>query len=235
MRYFLFFLILTVTGCSGQQTSDQQTTIDTAKLFNPNGHPDNSGANDMNMFKRAVGVVQQGYAIKLNDKETDVETLNEVESFIVSNKEAVKKDLFYILMDSTTDFKRTLSVINILTKNQITNYKVINIQKYFTPAEPVTIQTPSTVISTHIENDSSYFAITILNNGIDVKLFGQETKLKNTIELDNFIANHKADISTKKISIISSSNLKYDKFKPVIEILKKHEYYKYNLVTNSSQ
>jgi hypothetical protein len=68
-----------VTGCSGQQNSDQQIKIDTVKLFNPNGHPDNAGASDMDMFKRSIAVVQQHYAIILNDKETDFETLSEVD------------------------------------------------------------------------------------------------------------------------------------------------------------
>lgn len=229
MRYILFAFILTATGCSGQQTADQQTKIDTAKLFNPKGHLDNSGASDMNMFKRSIAIVQQGYAMILNDKETNVEALTEVEKLIVSNKEEIKNDLFYVLMDSTTDFKRTLAVIDILTKNQITNYKVINIQKYFTPPEPATIQTPTSVIFTYDENDSTYFSITILDNGIDVRLFGQETKLKTTNDLDTFVAAHKQDI--KKIIIITTREVPDNKFKPVLEVLKKHEFYKYNLVT----
>ncbi|MBN8673218.1 MAG: hypothetical protein J0L56_03725 [Chitinophagales bacterium] len=229
MRYFLFFLVLIVTGCSGQQNTDKQSKIDTVKLFNPNGHPDNAGASDMNMFKRSIAVVQQGYALILNDKETDVEALTEVEKLIVSNKEEIKKDLFYVLMDSTTDFKRTLAVIDILTKNQVANYKVINIQKYFTPPEPVTIQTPTSVVTTYNENDSTYFSITILDKGIDVKLFGQETKLKTTNDLDTFVTAHKQDI--RKIIIITTREIPDNKFKPVLEVLKKHDLYKYNLVT----
>src|SRR5215207_6769676 len=108
MRYFLFFLVLTVTGCSGQQTSDKQTKIDTAKLFNPNNHPD-GGAKDLNMFRSAIAVVQNGYTITLNDKKTDFGTLAEAESFVITNKEEIKKDLFFILLDSTTDFKTSLS------------------------------------------------------------------------------------------------------------------------------
>lgn len=94
-----------MTGCWGEQNADQQVEIDTVKLFNPNGHPDNAGASDMNMFKSAVSVFQQHYAIILNDKETDLETLSEVDSFIISNKDEIKKDSFYVLMDSSTDFK----------------------------------------------------------------------------------------------------------------------------------
>lgn len=229
MRYFLFFIILSVTGCFGQQTSKTESKLDTAKLFNPNNHPDNAGAKDMNMFKRSIAVIQQGYAIILNDNETDVEALTEVDSLIKSNKEEIKKDLFYVLMDSTTDFKRTLAVIDILTKNQVTNYKVINIQKYFTPPEPVTIQTPTSVVTPYNENDSTYLSIAILDKGTAVKHFGQETKFKTTNELDTFITAHKQDI--KKIIIIMDREVPDSKFKPVLEILKKHEFQKFNLIT----
>lgn len=229
MRYFLFFLVLTVTGCSGQQNTDQQSKIDTVKLFNPNGHPDNAGARDMNMFKRAIAVVEDGYAIRLNDKETDFNTLAEAETFIISNKEEIKKDLFYILMVSTTDFKRIFSVINILTKNRITNYKVINVEQYFTPPEPVTIQTPTSVVTTYNESDSTYFSIEVFDKGINVKLQGQESKLKTTNELDTFVSTHKQDI--KRIIIIISKELPDNKLKSVIEVLKKYEYTKFNLVT----
>ncbi|MGO8056336.1 hypothetical protein, partial [Rhizobium leguminosarum] len=79
-----------------------------------------AGARDVNMFKRAIFLAEDGYAIILNDKETDFKTLVEAKTFIISNKKEIETDLLYILIDSTTDFKTTLSVINILTKNQIT-------------------------------------------------------------------------------------------------------------------
>lgn len=229
MRYFLFFLMATATSCSGQPTSDQQTKIDTAKLFNPNGHPDNAGAKDINMFKRAIAVVRDGYAIVLNDKETDFETLVETETFIISNKEEIKKDLFYILMVSTTDFKTTLSVINILKKNQITDYKVINVEHYFNPPEPVSIQGPRSVETVKKVNDSTYFSIEILDKGINIKLNGKESRLKNTDDLDFFVASHKPDI--KEILVTTTKGLPDIKFKAVLEVLKKHEFSKFSLVT----
>ena len=218
-----------MNGCSGQQTTDKQTKIDTAKLFNPHRHPDNAGARDMNMFKRAIAVVEGGYAIILNEKESDFKTLVEAETFIRSNKEEIKKDLFYVLMVSTTDFKTTLSVINILTKNQITNYKVINVQEYFTPPEPVTIQEPAPIETITKVNDSTYFSIEIFDKGIDVKLKGKESKLKNTGDLDLFVAAHKPDI--KEILITITKELPDSKFKAVLEVLKKHEFSKFSLVT----
>ena len=229
MRHILLISILTITGCSGQETTKQQNKIDTVKLFNPNGHRDNAGASDLNIFKRAISIGQKSYSIILNDKQNEVKSLTEVESFLSLNKEDLKKDLLYILVDSTTDFKKTLSLINDLLRNQITNYKVINIQAYFTPPEPVTIKTPPSVISTLNETDSTNFNIIILDNGIALKLLGKETNIKNTDELDSFIGNHKSDI--KKIVIISKRNVSTNFFNSILEVLKKYEYFKYNLVT----
>jgi len=229
MRYLLFFFIPILTGCSGQSTTGQPSKIDTVKLFNPNGHPDNAGAKDMNMFKRAIAVVKDGYAIILNDKETDFENLSEVESFVISNADEIKKDLFYILMVSTRDFNITMSLIDILTKNQITDYKVINVEQHFTPSEPVTIEAPTSVVTSLDENDSTYFSITIIDPGINVNLFGQKTKLKTTNGLDSFVTAHKSDI--KKILIITTKDVPNKSFQAVLEVLKKHKFYKYNLVT----
>ncbi len=229
MRCILPFFILTVTGCSGQQTTEQQNKIDTTKLFNPNPESDETGASDMNIFKRNIVLIQPDYYIILNGQEHKLETVDKVKEFIKSNEKQIQKEKFYIITDSSTAFKKTVSIINILVENRITNYKVINVQKYLTPPEPITIQSPTSVINTYNENDSTYFSIIILNNGINVRLFGQETKLKNTGELDEFIGTHKSDI--KKVIIIASRELSDNKFKPVLEVLKKHEYYKYNLVT----
>lgn len=38
-------------------------------------------------------------------------------------------------------------------------------------------------------------------------------------------------LNSKKNKVISSSDLSSDKFKPIAEVLRKHECYKYNLVT----
>lgn len=229
MRYFLFFFILTVTGCAGQPSSPEQSKIDTAKLFNPNGHPDNAGARDLNMFERAIAVVESGYAIRLNDKETNFRTLFEAENFIISNKEEIKKDLFYILMVSTTDFNTAVSVVNVLTKNQVTNYKVINVEQYFTPPEPVSIQAPTPVETTTRLNDSAYFLIEASDKDITVTLHGKESNLKNLTDLDLFVAEHKQNI--KEIVIAVDKNIPAVKFTSVLEVLKKHELNKFSVVS----
>jgi len=229
MQYFFLFLIVLATGCAGQNTNDKTNKIDTAKLFNPNNHPDHPGAKDVNIFKRNIVLTQPDFYANLNDKEYKFESLIKLSDFVKTNKIEIQKELLYVLADSNTAFKKIVSAIDALTENNITDYKVINVQQYFTPPEPVSIQTPSRVVSPLDKNDSTYFSITILGKGVDVKLFGQETKFKTTNDLDSFITAHKQDI--KKIIIIARREVPDDKFKSVLEILKKHEFYKFNLVT----
>lgn len=229
MRYIFLFLTVLATDCSGQNTNDKITKLDTVKLFNPNNHPDHSGANEIDMFKRSIVLTQPDFYAILNDKEYKFENLIKLSDFVKTNKIVIQKDLFYVLTDSNTTFKKIISTINALTENQITEYKVINVQQYFTPPEPVNIHTPTSVVSKYDENDSTFFSITILDKGIDVKLFGRETKLKTTNDLDTFVTAHKQDI--RKIIIIITREVPDNKFKPVLEVLKKHDFYKYNLVT----
>src|SRR5262245_38140397 len=162
MRYVLILFILITAGCSGQQGSGQQTKIDTAKLFNPNPHTDQSGASEVNILKRNIVLTQPDYYVVFNDRGHKLEPLDKVREFIKSNKEQIQKNKFYIITDSSTAFEKTVSIIDILKENQVTNYKVINYQQYFTPQEQVLIQSPIIVETITAVNDSTYFSVEVL-------------------------------------------------------------------------
>jgi biopolymer transport protein ExbD len=228
MKYFLPLFILSITSCSGQQSAEQQSKIDTAKLFNPNPQTDEIGASEVNIFKRNIVLTKPDYYIVFNEKEHKLETLGKVKEFIKANGEQIQKNKFYIITDSGTSFKKTATIIKILTENQITNYKVINYLQYFSPVEPVAVQDHGPRETFTRISDSAYFSIAILENEIIVKLKGKESRLKNTDDLDQFIVEHKQDI--KEISIRMDKNTPYSKFDTIIEILKKHELRKISLV-----
>lgn len=227
MKYFLTFLLLSITSCSGQQSAEQQTKIDTAKLFNPNPQTDEIGASEVNIFKRNIVLTKPDYYIVFNEKEHKLETLGKVKEFIKANGEQIQKNKFYIITDSSTSFKKTVSVINILAESNIANYKVINYQQYFSPGEPVAVQDHGPCDTFTKISDSSYFSIEILENEIIVKLKGKESRLNNTDGLDQFIVAHKQDI--KEIIIRMYKNTPYSKFDTVIQVLKKHELRKISL------
>src|SRR6476620_8962255 len=213
MRYISPFLILFAIGCSGQQTKGQQTQIDTLALFDPKPEP--SSAQDGQMFKNCLVLFHTNYTVFHNGTENSFDNLDSLTSFLKIRAGDIKQNKFYLISDSSTKFSKIVSAIDILRTTKIDNYKVINYQEYFSQPEPVTVETPISTTSTYNKNESTKFNITILKNTIQVKLLNQVTELKNAKELDNFIMNRKSDISSKKILIISSSDLPYDKFKPV--------------------
>lgn len=230
MRSILFLPILLAIGCSGQNTNKEQVRIDTAKLFNPNPQPGDRGAEEMNIFKRNIFLTQPNYYIIFNDVEHELKTIDKVSDYIKLNKAQIQKGKFYIIVDSSTAFKKVVSVINLLVENQITNYKVINIQSYFTPPEPVTIQEPTSVTTREYnDNDSTLFQIEILKTGLNLKLLGLETNLTDTTGLDKFINLHKSDI--KEILLIYAPEFPKERFLAVLEIMKRHDYKKFRLIT----
>ena len=119
MRYIVIFLTVFATGCFGQRSGkDSKSKIDTAKLFNPNNHPDHSGAKEMNMFKRSILLTHPELYAVLNDSEYKFEAAKKLNEFLNTNKDEIQKDLFYILIDSNTAFKRIVSTLDLLKENQ---------------------------------------------------------------------------------------------------------------------
>lgn len=228
MRILFFAFILFATGCSGQ-TAGKQTKIDTAKLFDPVPYP--KEAPDA-MFKNSIVLFQQNYNLVHNGTEQTFDKLEQALDHIEKNAALIRQKKFYLIIDSNTKFDKTVVVINVLKKNKIDNYKVINYQAYFKRPEPVTIQTPTTTISEAKPFDSTYFSITVLDNGYEAKLANKKTLLKTTKKLDDFIKNNQTVIDSDKILIVSNMDTPYEKFKPIPEVFKKYGYFKFKLVNN---
>ena len=230
MRSILPYLLLIVMSCSGQPGIEQEAKIDTTKLFNPHPETVEIGAAAVNMFKRnIIFQLPEHYIITFNDKEHELTTLRNVEEFISSNKDEIQKHKFYLITDSSTRFKRIVSIIDILKENQIFDYIVINVGEFFKPQEPVTIVEPRVVETRITENDSAYFSITIRDNTINVRLFGNETRLNSLNDLDAFVLRHKPEI--KNIRIVMPRKYSEKRFKEILGVLKKHEFVRFQLVT----
>jgi len=102
-----------------------------------------------------------------------------------------------------------------------------------TPSSPVEVVAPKSVVTRINENDSTFFSIKVLGNSFDVKLHDKTANCKNGKELDAFIEKNKSLIDPNKIKVIADRNTPYPKFKSVIDALKKHEYYKFSMITNN--
>ena len=184
------------------------------------------------MFKNSIVLFQQNYNLVHNGTEQSFDKLNQVVSHIEKNAALIRQKKFYIIVDSNTKFDKTVTVIDVLKKNKINNYKVINYQAYFKPPEPITIQTPTITTSEATPIDSTYLSITILENGYEVRLANKKTFLKTAKELDDFIKNNQTVIDSDKILIISNGNTPSEKFETIPAVFKKYGYFKFKLVNN---
>jgi biopolymer transport protein ExbD len=229
MRALFFFLILFSIGCSGQQTKEQSSKIDTLNLFDPKPEP-NSGE-DAFMFKNCIVLFYPGFTVIHEGTEYTIEDLIALSKHLRKNAALLRQRKFYVLIDSTTKFKKTLSVLDLLQEQKIGNYRVINYKKYFKPPEPITTQTPTVTTRTIPDNDSTFLSIEVLNSGFQLTLLNKEQMAKGSDEVDKFISANKSLIDTNKIKIVSKVNVPYEKFKAILDVLRKHEYYKYKLIT----
>lgn len=234
MRFSLILLIFfAATGCSGQQTKGQQSHVDTAKLFDP--FPEQSSAQDVMMFKNSIVLFHSDFTIVHNETEKMLNTMKEVSDYFAKNAAAIRQNKYYLLIDSTTKFEKTVSVINILKKNSIDNYKVVNVQEYFKAPEPITLQTPTVVTKTVDKNDSTYLLIEISENTYKLSLLDKEAVAINGSDIDKFITQNKSLINSGKILMVTRVETPSEKMKPVLEVLKKHNYMKFQMVTQPTQ
>jgi biopolymer transport protein ExbD len=79
-------------------------------------------------------------------------------------------------------------------------------------------------------NDSANFTIFISNDGYHLTLAHKTVVLHSRTELDKFIKTHKAVIDKKQVIVVGTRDIPYQKFKPVIELLKKYRYYRFQMM-----
>jgi biopolymer transport protein ExbD len=229
IRYFLLSLILFATSCSGQQNSNTQVQIDTAKLFDPKQEPVDYSSTDM--FKNFVLLNQQPFELTIQGKQFQIKSDKELFNKIREDKAQVVKSKFYIVVDSSFAFRKIVDIVDNIKKSGVSNYKVINFDSYFKSSEPITIEQPTITTKTVNANDSSYFSLTILNDSFEANFLNKKKVFKSSSEVDRFIQDNKTLINPNKILIIGNAKVSYEKMKPILEILKKYEYYKFQMVT----
>lgn len=229
-RYFLITLILFAASCSGQQNSHKQAKIDTAKLFDPRLEPIDNAS--IEMFKNFVLLIKQPFELTIQGKHFQIKSEKEVFKTILEEKAQVAKSKFYIIVDSNFAFDKIVDIIGKVKISGINNYKIINFDSHFKPSEPVICEQPTIVTKMVEGNDSSYLLITILNDGFETIFFNKKQVHKNSLEVDKFIQANKALINSNKILVVGNSTDQYEKFKPLLDILKKHKYYNFKLETH---
>ena len=231
MRLLLFFSIIIWTSCSGQKTKVEQSQIDTLKLFDPK--PDKVEVNFMplDVYKNCIALKTDFFVIVINGIQNRFDTESEVAAYIKTHSEEIIKRKFYVLYDSSINFKQIVWALDLLKNNKVDNYRVVNIDALFDTPPPAAVQPPTSVSNKIDATDSTNFVITILEKGIQVKHLKMITNFRNALGLDRFITKHKAEIDSTKILVVSTGNLPYTSFKPVKEVLKKHKYFRFKIIT----
>ena len=108
-------------------------------------------------------------------------------------------------------------------KNKITGIQPVKRQEInFEPPIVTTKIVPA--------NDSTHFSITILDNSFDVKIRDKAVSLKSDKEVNDFIEMNKSLIDPNKISIFIKPNISFDRFKSILDVLKKHGYDKFQVL-----
>jgi hypothetical protein len=96
----------------------------------------------------------------------------------------------------------------------------------------VTYQSTESQLSKKIYiTDTTFFAVHIVvGNGYETVLQGIEKSFISDKDLDNFVTANRSVISSKKIFIISAPGTEYEKIKPVLDILRAHQFFEFQLV-----
>jgi len=199
------------------------------KLFNPKSEPE--FAEDRQMLKNCIVLFYPNYTVMHNETENTFIDLNDLSTHLHKNASLLTQRKFYVIIDSNTKFEKIVSVLNLLQKNKIDNYKVINYQEYFKPPEPVTYEAPTETVPVTKAFDSSYLSVIILEDSIELLLFDKKQIGKCHMEVDKFITDNKVLIDSNKIVIRADAKIPYKKLKLVLDVLKKHEYYKFKMIS----
>jgi len=96
----------------------------------------------------------------------------------------------------------------------------------------VTYQSTESQLSKKIYiTDTTFFAVhVVVGNGYETILQGIEKSFTTDKGLDDFVTANKSVISIKKIFIISAPGTEFEKIKPVLDILRAHQFFEFQLV-----
>ncbi|MDQ3682099.1 MAG: hypothetical protein M3352_03375 [Bacteroidota bacterium] len=229
MRHFFVLVTCIATSCSGQEVKQQNIRKDTIKLYIPKSSKEDFAS--IEDLKHCIFLNQEDYTVVINEKRFQHLTEPKLFDFLKNNKKEIVSHKLSLIPDRNVSYKRIVDMLDLLTSLEIKNYKIVDVESNFSlPTQTqVIIERPAENID---YNNTSFLTVTFLNENLIIVHLHKSDTLKNTEELDKYLTKNKLRINTKKIFIRSSSETSYNSFKPIMDILQKHEYYKYELITN---
>jgi|GEM_PF-3264306 len=210
----LFFAALGFTTRSTAQVFEDDTLALTST------RPD---ASETKVFNNCI-LLPDKYTINTNGHHVRVEEWKEVDSVIQAYKKDISKRRFFVISDSRTSYGDIIRLLSILKDAHINNYRVMNLGTTFQQDVPV----PSAAVQ--VTYDASYFMIHLLHEGSYQVTFQNDTLTCNTIaQLDSCITSKQPSIDGNKLVLTGAEKTLYNAFKPVIDVLKKHDYWQFQV------
>lgn len=231
MRYsFLIGLFLLIMNCAGQQITNQKKIIHESEQQELKTDLNDYSIPTEKMLNNCVFINQHPYRLIIQGNPFQINSEKELYGKIKSSKKQIAKSKFYIITDSSVDYNKIVDMLDYLGNQGFDKYQLVG---SFKTIEPVKLQESNLIDSQTDLNDSSYFTIDLLNEGYEVTLQKQKTICKTDKELDNYFTTNKSMIDKMKIAIIGDPNVRDDKFGPILEALKNHDYIKFQFVNKS--
>ena len=197
-------------------------------MLDPKPDTTNDGYDEKKIFRNTIAITDYNNVVVFNETQTFLTKGKEFDNFIKVNSSELKKHKLYIVHYEEIKIAEIFTVIELLKKEGIDNYKVIKLET-FPLAEPLAVAEPSITKTETNLYSAENFVIEMFKDSIKLHLLGKATNIKSKIELDSFISRNKKVIDKLNIYMRGKSDLVYDRFKLVKSVLKKYEYFKFQI------
>ena len=213
-RLLLLLIAIGFLTSYGQQTKEKK---DFGLLMPRESEADNPTAED---YQHSLELKKEQAILTLNGKKQPV-SYDTLSSMFKNKKAIIKSRVFSIITHSETSYKTVVDVLDHLAINNIERYKLLGAKE--------TLNHQPNVEPEKEYTDSSFLNITIIERGYTVMFLNQTTERMDTTALDQYIADNRSKIDADKVLIDCPASLPYESFKPLLEVLKKHELYKFRM------
>ncbi len=138
MRYLILGLLFFATGCSEskQQSVNNNSVLDTVKLFDPNPREGKLVENEA-VLCNCLMLEKEMVAASIGCQKNELRNDKELKELLQNNVANIDKHKFYIVYSNNTLDKRIIEIIGIVKAAKIYNYKVITLRSLFTLNMPL--------------------------------------------------------------------------------------------------
>ena len=160
---------------------------------------------------------------------------NELDNLLNNKRKKKKKYGIRIFANTGTEPKRLTDILLLLKKMNVQLYSIERPGNAEKKHSPIAVRQPVESQTTIVQNDSATLAIHVLADSLKVSFLNIRYNFKEPAQLDRFILQHTRSINPDKVIVSAPANLNFSKLSPVLELIKKHAYYRFKLVTTQAE